>query len=89
MIFAESNSRHFLLYGSIFGLISCWQIGDHPPKNVFNQQVHQYQHHNQVLMITHVPERSCFRSVSSNGEIVNWRLIFDIHQIPEGIAIEQ
>ena len=89
MIFAQFCNKHFLLYGSIFGMVSCWQLGDHPPRKVFNQQVHDYLHHNQVRMITYVPERSCFRSVSSNGKTLNWSLTFDRHRIPEGIAVEQ
>ena len=81
MIFAKINDMDLILYGTRFGIVSCWQIGDHPPRKVFDQKVHVYQHSNEVRAITYIPERNCFKSVSINWKQVvqtlTWRLVIN------------
>jgi hypothetical protein len=78
MIFAKINDMDLILYGTRFGIVSCWQIGDHPPRKLFDQNVHVYQHSNEVRAITYIPGRDCFKSVSINWKQVvqtlTWRL---------------
>lgn len=81
MIFTTFNHKNLILYGSIFGIVSCWEIGDHPPRKLFDQNVHVYQHSNEVRAITYIPGRDCFKSVSINWKQVvqtlTWRLVIN------------
>lgn len=77
MVFTTFNHKNLILYGSIFGIVSCWEIGDHQPRKLFDRKVHYYGYNTQVRSITYVPERSCFRSVCSDRKTHTWRLVIN------------
>lgn len=77
MVFTTFNHKNLILYGSIFGIVSCWELGDHEPRKLFDRKVHYYGYDTRVRSITYVPERSCFRSVCSDRKTHIWRLVMN------------
>lgn len=92
VVFTKFNHKNLILYGSIFGIVSCWEVGDHEPRKLFDQKVHVYQHSNEVRAITYIPGRDCFKSVSINWDQDVQTLTWSLFIKPNGqvgINIEQ